>query len=36
MQHLEDAVAAASLKLTVEEIAALEAPYRARAVSGFV
>ena len=36
MQHLEDAVAAASLKLTGEEIAALEAPYRARPVSGFV
>ncbi|MEJ0046368.1 MAG: aldo/keto reductase [Rhodospirillales bacterium] len=35
MQHLEDAVAAAALALTKEEIAALEAPYRPRAIAGF-
>ena len=34
-QHLEDAVAALSLKLTAEEVAALEAPYIPHAVSGF-
>ncbi|PZQ86610.1 MAG: alcohol dehydrogenase [Leifsonia xyli] len=33
--HVEDAVAAMSLELTAEEIAALEAPYRPHAVSGF-
>jgi aryl-alcohol dehydrogenase-like predicted oxidoreductase len=33
--HLEDAVAAVGLKLTAEEIAALEAPYQPRVVSGF-
>jgi aryl-alcohol dehydrogenase-like predicted oxidoreductase len=35
MQHLEDAIAALSIKLTPEQIAALEAPYRPRAVAGF-
>jgi aryl-alcohol dehydrogenase-like predicted oxidoreductase len=35
MGHLEDAVAALSLKLTEEEVAALEAPYVPRAVAGF-
>jgi aryl-alcohol dehydrogenase-like predicted oxidoreductase len=34
MAHLEDAVAALSLKLAPEEIAALEAPYQPRAVAG--
>ena len=34
-QHLEDAVAALSLKLTPEEIAALEQPYVPHAVAGF-
>lgn len=33
--HLDDAVAALSLKLTTEEIAALEAPYVPHAVAGF-
>ncbi|HTR09705.1 MAG TPA: aldo/keto reductase [Paraburkholderia sp.] len=33
-QHLEDAVAALSLKLTAEEVKALEAPYLPHAVSG--
>ncbi|GIE74870.1 aldo/keto reductase [Actinoplanes philippinensis] len=32
--HIDDAVAAADLKLTAEEIAALEAPYRPHAVIG--
>lgn len=36
MQHLDDAVAALSVKLTPEEIAALEAPYVPHAVAGFV
>lgn len=36
MQHLDDAVAALSVKLTPEEIAALEAPYLPHAVAGFV
>jgi aryl-alcohol dehydrogenase-like predicted oxidoreductase len=35
MQHLDDAVAALSVKLTPEEIAALEAPYVPHAVTGF-
>lgn len=35
-QHLEDAVAALSLKLDAEEIASLEAPYVPHKVSGFV
>jgi aryl-alcohol dehydrogenase-like predicted oxidoreductase len=34
-QHLDDAVAALSLKLTAEEIAALEAPYVPHATAGF-
>lgn len=34
-RHLEDAVAALSLKLTEEEIAALEEPYIPHAVAGF-
>ena len=34
-QHLEDAVAAVSLKLTQDEMAALEAPYIPRQVAGF-
>jgi len=33
--HLEDAVAAVSLKLSSEEVAALEAPYVPRRVAGF-
>ena len=36
MQHLEDAVAALGVQLTPEEIGALEAPYRPRAVAGFI
>jgi aryl-alcohol dehydrogenase-like predicted oxidoreductase len=36
MQHLEDAVAALSVKLSAAEIATLEAPYHPRAVAGFV
>jgi aryl-alcohol dehydrogenase (NADP+) len=35
MHHLDDAVAALSLKLTAEEIAQLEEPYTPRAVAGF-
>ncbi len=35
MQHLEDALAGVSLRLTADEIAGLEAPYQARAVAGF-
>lgn len=35
LQHLDDAVAALSLTLTAEEIAALEAPYVPHAVTGF-
>jgi aryl-alcohol dehydrogenase-like predicted oxidoreductase len=35
MHHLEDAVAALSLKLSEEEISQLEAPYIPRAVAGF-
>ena len=34
MSHLEDAVAAAEIKLTDEEIAYLEAPYKPKAVAG--
>jgi 1-deoxyxylulose-5-phosphate synthase len=34
-EHLKDAVAALSLKLTTEEIASLERPYVPRGVSGF-
>ena len=35
LQHIDDAVAALSVKLTPEEIAALEAPYVPHAVAGF-
>ncbi len=35
LRHLDDAVAALSLKLTGEEIAALEAPYIPHALAGF-
>jgi aryl-alcohol dehydrogenase-like predicted oxidoreductase len=35
LQHLEDAVAAVSLNLSAEEIAALEEPYVPHAVAGF-
>ncbi|WP_445679328.1 aldo/keto reductase [Radicibacter daui] len=35
VQHLEDAAAALAVKLTAEEIAALEAPYVPHAVTGF-
>jgi aryl-alcohol dehydrogenase-like predicted oxidoreductase len=34
--HLEDALAALSVKLTADEIALLEAPYAPHAVAGFV
>jgi aryl-alcohol dehydrogenase-like predicted oxidoreductase len=35
LAHLDDAVAALAVKLTAEEIAALEAPYVPHAVAGF-
>jgi 1-deoxyxylulose-5-phosphate synthase len=35
MHHLDDAVTAVSLKLTAEEIAALEEPYTPHAIAGF-
>ncbi|HJZ82332.1 MAG TPA: aldo/keto reductase [Pyrinomonadaceae bacterium] len=35
MEHLDDAVAALELRLTAEEIAALEEPYTPRAIAGF-
>jgi 1-deoxyxylulose-5-phosphate synthase len=35
IQHLEDAVAALSVKLTAEEVSALETPYVPHAVAGF-
>ena len=35
MSHLDDAIAAVDATLSAEEIAALEAPYRPRAVTGF-
>jgi aryl-alcohol dehydrogenase-like predicted oxidoreductase len=34
MSHLEDAAAAVDIKLTAEEVAALDAPYRPKAVAG--
>ena len=34
MSHLEDAIAAAEIKLTAEEIAYLEEPYKPKAVAG--
>jgi aryl-alcohol dehydrogenase-like predicted oxidoreductase len=34
MSHLEDAIAAVDIKLTAEEIAALDAPYQPKAVAG--
>ena len=34
MQHLEDAIAAAGIKLSVDEIKYLEAPYQPKAVAG--
>jgi len=34
MSHLEDAIAAAGIKLTAEEVADLEAPYKPKAVAG--
>ncbi len=36
MQHLDDAAAAAGVKLTAEEVRALEAPYVPHPVAGFV
>jgi aryl-alcohol dehydrogenase-like predicted oxidoreductase len=36
LEHLEDALAAVTLKLSAEEIALLEAPYVPHAVAGFV
>ncbi len=35
MVHLDGALAALAIRLSAEEIAALEAPYRPRAVAGF-
>jgi aryl-alcohol dehydrogenase-like predicted oxidoreductase len=34
MSHLEDAIAAAEIKLTAEEVAYLDAPYQPKAVAG--
>ncbi len=34
MRHLEDAIAAADIKLSAEEVAYLDAPYRAKPVAG--
>jgi aryl-alcohol dehydrogenase-like predicted oxidoreductase len=34
MSHLDDAVAAVDIKLTTEEVAALDAPYKPKAVAG--
>src|SRR5215831_9633511 len=34
MSHLEDAIAAAEIKLTAEEVAYLDAPYKPKAVAG--
>ncbi len=34
MSHLEDAIAAAGIKLSAEEVATLDAPYRPKAVAG--
>jgi aryl-alcohol dehydrogenase (NADP+) len=34
MNHLEDAIAAAQIKLTAEEVAYLDAPYKAKPVAG--
>jgi aryl-alcohol dehydrogenase (NADP+) len=34
MNHLEDAIAAAEIKLTAEEVAYLDAPYKPKAVAG--
>ena len=34
MSHLEDAIAAADIKLTAEEVAYLDAPYKPKAVAG--
>jgi aryl-alcohol dehydrogenase-like predicted oxidoreductase len=36
MGHLEDAIAAVEIKLTAEEIAALEAPYKPKSVAGML
>jgi aryl-alcohol dehydrogenase-like predicted oxidoreductase len=36
MSHLEDAIAAAQIKLSAEEIAALDAPYLPKAVAGML
>lgn len=35
LSHVEDAIASVNVKLTAEEIASLEAPYRPRFVAGF-
>jgi hypothetical protein len=34
MSHLEDAIAAADIRLTAEEVTYLEEPYRPKAVAG--
>jgi aryl-alcohol dehydrogenase-like predicted oxidoreductase len=34
MNHLEDAIAAAEIKLTADEVAYLDAPYKAKPVAG--
>jgi aryl-alcohol dehydrogenase-like predicted oxidoreductase len=34
MSHLEDAIAAAQIKLTAEDVAYLDAPYKAKPVAG--
>jgi aryl-alcohol dehydrogenase-like predicted oxidoreductase len=34
MSHLEDAIAAADIKLSAEDVATLDAPYKPKAVAG--
>ncbi len=36
LAHVEDAIAAVEVKLTADEVKALEAPYRPRFVTGFL
>jgi aryl-alcohol dehydrogenase-like predicted oxidoreductase len=35
LSHVEDAIASVEVKLSPDEIASLEAPYRAKSVTGF-
>jgi aryl-alcohol dehydrogenase-like predicted oxidoreductase len=34
-EHIDDAIAALGLKLTADEVSALEAPYKPKVVTGF-